>query len=429
MKEGIGINVLDAARDRIRYAFDHMDKISVSFSGGKDSSVMLHLVMDEAIARGKKVAVLFIDLEAHYKLHIEHSLEMFELYKDYIDPYWICLPLALRNAVSVYEPKWQCWEPGRENVWVRRPPDFAIKDIEFFPFFRQGMEFEDFVADFGKWYAGDEKTGCFIGIRADESYNRYLKVKVKKNREFLNGRMWAMRQKSAAPQQIYSIHPIYDWRTRDIWIYFGRYEKEYSEIYDLMQKAGLSIHQQRICQPYGDDQRKGLWLYHIIEPETWGKVVARVSGVNSGAEFVQVNGNISGQIKITKPDGHTWQSFSRVLLESMPEHMKEHYRNKIYRFIDWYEERGWTDEDGVRHVGAGCIPDEASNALEVHKKAPSWRRIAKMLLRNDYWAKTIGFVQNKDGFFYKRYMERLKKERDQMRKENWRKAGYWRGFV
>lgn len=30
-----------------------------------------------------------------------------------------------------------------------------------------------------------------------------------------------------------------------------------NRLYDLMHQAGLTIHQQRICQPYGDDQRKG----------------------------------------------------------------------------------------------------------------------------------------------------------------------------
>lgn len=429
MKNPIGKNVLDAARERIRVVFDDFKRICVSFSGGKDSTVMLHLIMDEAIKRGVKVGVMFIDLEAQYKLHIEHTLEMFEKYKAHIEPYWICMPLALRNAVSVYQPKWQCWNPDCKDIWVRHPPKFAITDHNYFDFFRRDMEFEDFVSDFGKWFSKGEKSAFFIGIRSDESYNRYLKVKVKKNREFHKGYMWALKQKSAEPFDLYSIHPIYDWKTKDIWIYTGKFKKEYAKIYDLMNMAGLSIHQQRICQPYGDDQRKGLWLFHIMEPETWGKVVARVSGANSGAEFVKVNGNISGQIKITKPDGHTWQSFSRVLLESMPEHMQEHYRNKIYRFIEWYEQTGWVDDNGVKYFGAGCVPDEAPHALEVSKKAPSWRRVAKMLLRNDYWAKTIGFVQNKDGFFYKRYLERLKKEREERRKENWKKAGYWKGFV
>jgi predicted phosphoadenosine phosphosulfate sulfurtransferase len=434
MKYPLGINVLDAARSRISKIFDEFENISVSFSGGKDSSVMLHLVMDEAVKRRVKVSVLMIDLEAHYKTHINHAIKMFEKYQDHIIPYWVCLPIALRNAVSVYEPKWKCWDPDAKGLWVRNPPKFAITDVKFFDFFRVGMEFEDFVSDFNRWLAKNKKTAIFIGIRADESYNRYLKVKVKKNREFLKdptGKdlMWALKQKSAVGQEIYSVHPIYDWRTEDIWRYNAKFKAEYAEIYDLMQKAGVGLHQQRICQPYGDDQRKGLWLYHIIEPETWGKVVARVAGVNSGAEFVKVNGNISGQIKISKPDGHTWHSFAKVLLESMPEHMKEHYKNKIFRFIEWYEKNGWTDNDGIRYVGAGCVPDEASNDLEVSKKAPSWRRVCKMLLRNDYWGKTIGFVQNKDGFFYKRYMERLKKERDKMKMENYRKAGYWKGFM
>ena len=71
-----------------------------------------------------------------------------------------------------------------------------------------------------------------------------------------------------------------------------------------MHQAGLTPHQMRICQPYGDDQRKGLWLFQIIEPETWGKVVARVNGANAGALYAKDSGNILGNLKITKPDGH-----------------------------------------------------------------------------------------------------------------------------
>lgn len=60
-------NVLDAARDRISYTFDKFERIFISFSGGKDSSVMFHLVMDEAIKRNRRVAVMIIDFEAQYK--------------------------------------------------------------------------------------------------------------------------------------------------------------------------------------------------------------------------------------------------------------------------------------------------------------------------------------------------------------------------
>lgn len=414
-KKPIGINVLEAARDRIRYTFDNFDKVYLSFSGGKDSTVMLHIVMDEAIKRNRKIGILFVDLEGQYKLTIDHIEKMRELYKEHSEWYWVCLPLALSNGVSQYQPKWQCWNPDKKDIWVRDMPGDCISDQTFFPFFRRDMEFEDFVPQFGDWYSDGQKTACFVGIRADESLNRYRTIK-NKNKTLHDGKQWTTK---IYQTDVYNVYPIYDWQTRDVWIYTGKYQKKMNGLYDLMSKAGLTIHQQRICQPYGHDQRKGLWLFHIIEPETWSKIVARVNGANSGAEFVKYNGNVSGQQKITKPEGHTWQSFSRLLLDSMPENLAEHYRNKIHVFLRWWEERGYRQG----------IPDESDPKEEAGRKSPSWRRIAKMLLRNDYWAKGLSFSQTKDGYFYKRYMDRLKEDRKKRKKENMRKAGNWRGFI
>ncbi len=70
-----------------------------------------------------------------------------------------------------------------------------------------------------------------------------------------------------------------------------------------MHAAGLSLSQMRLCQPYGDDQRRGLWLYHLLEPQTWGKVVARVNGANSGALYVEERGNVTGYNKINATRG------------------------------------------------------------------------------------------------------------------------------
>ncbi len=77
--------VLEASKDRISSIFDHFEKIYISFSGGKDSSVMTHLVLDEAKKRNKKVGFLIIDLEAQYNDTIYHINHMIEMYKDYID--------------------------------------------------------------------------------------------------------------------------------------------------------------------------------------------------------------------------------------------------------------------------------------------------------------------------------------------------------
>ena len=96
-KNYIDISVLEASKQRISKIFDSFEKYYISFSGGKDSTVMTHLVMEEAIRRGKKVGLLIIDLEAQYKHTIEHVQEIADQYKDNIDLHWFCGELQLRN--------------------------------------------------------------------------------------------------------------------------------------------------------------------------------------------------------------------------------------------------------------------------------------------------------------------------------------------
>jgi predicted phosphoadenosine phosphosulfate sulfurtransferase len=401
-KRGLGIDVLTAARQRIAWTFDTFPRIYVSYSGGKDSTVMLHLVMEEAIRRGRKVGVLFVDLEAQYQLTIDHVRECFRFYAEHIEPYWVSLPIHLRNAVSQFEPHWICWEPGLEADWVRQPePILSITDPAAFPFFRHAMEFEEFVPAFGHWYGGGKLTACLVGIRADESLNRYRTVKGGGWKSTFEGRQYT----TWCSRFLYNVYPIYDWRTEDIWRYHGKYPSlPYNRLYDRMHQAGLTLSQMRICQPYGDDQRRGLWLFHLIEPETWARVVARVNGANGGALYVQESGNISGYRTISKPDGHTWQSFARLLLASQPPKTREHFENKIAVFLHWWEARGYPS-----HTGG--IPDEADPADEAAKKVPSWRRICKALLRNDYHCKGMSFTQTKSDA-YERYRKIMKKRRN-----------------
>jgi predicted phosphoadenosine phosphosulfate sulfurtransferase len=398
-------NVFDATQERISWTFDNFERIYVSFSGGKDSTVMLHLVMDEAIKRDRRVGVLFIDLEGQYKLTIDHVSQCYRMYMPYIEKHWICLPIHLRNSVSVYQTFWVCWDKEKKDTWIRNLPDEeVITDEKCFPFFYKGMEFEEFVPEFGEWYSQKEKTACFVGIRADESLNRFRTI-ASQTKQTLNGKQWTTLVQTYANKEnnVYNIYPIYDWKTADIWIYHAKNrDKPYNRLYDYMHKAGLTPHQMRICQPYGDDQRKGLWLFHLIEPQTWARVVTRVNGANSGALYVQEWGNINGYRKITKPPGHTWESFARLLIGSMPPKTKEHYENKILLFVRWWMERGY--ENGM--------PDEAPYELEVARKAPSWRRICKSLLRNDYWCKGIGYTQHKSAAYLK-YLDLMRRRRAQ----------------
>lgn len=399
IKKRIGISVLEAARDRVRYTFDHFEAIYVSFSAGKDSSVMMHLVMDEAIKRKRKVGILLIDLEAQYSLTIKHAEEMFKMYADHIDLYWVCLPIKLRNAVSNYEPVWCAWDPDRREDWVRPMPKGlgVISDPAFFDFFEPRMEFEEFIELFAVWYAKGRQTAAFIGIRSDESLNRFRTIAIW-DKETHFGKRWT----TQVADGVFNVYPIYDWHVNDIWTYHAAFqEKPHNEVYDRMHLAGVSPHQMRLCQPYGDDQRRGLWLYHLIEPQTWGKLVARVNGANSGSLYIDESGNVTGYNKITLPPGHTWRSFCNLLLATMPDVTREHY---VTRFREWIH--GW-HKRGYRNG----IPDFAPRELEKKYWAPSWRRMCKVLLRNDWWCKGLGLQQPKSAA-YSRYMD-MKKARKQ----------------
>jgi len=301
----------------------------------------------------------------------------------------------LRNSVSNYEPVWCAWQPERKADWVRPMPESGvISDPKYFDFFEPWMEFEEFIVLFGVWYARGCDTAAFIGIRSDESLNRFRTIAGEKETHC------GKRYTTKIADHLYNVYPIYDWHVNDIWRYHAQYpDKPHNEVYDRMHLAGLSPHQMRLCQPYGDDQKRGLWLYHIIEPQTWSRVVARVSGANSGAMYIEEKGNITGYNKISKPDGHTWKSFCNLLLSSMPEVTREHY---LKRFREWL--KGWQSR-GYRNG----IPDEAPRSLEKKYWAPSWRRVCKVLLRNDWWCKGLGGVQPKSAA-YGRYME-LKRDR------------------
>lgn len=395
LKKPLETNVLEEAKARISVIFDNFERVYISFSAGKDSTVMLHLVMEEAKRRNQTIGLLLVDLEAQYELTMKHAEKCIEMYKDNLEVYWVALPIALRNAVSNFQPKWLAWDPDLKHQWVREPPAIAITDESYFPFFQRGLEFEEFVPEFGEWYAQGKSCACFVGIRTDESLNRFRTIASNKKERF-QGKSYTTK----VTDNVYNAYPIYDWATSDLWLYhYKNPQLPYNLIYDYMHRAGLSPSQMRICQPYGDDQRRGLWLYHILEPKTWYKVVNRVNGVNSGALYIQESGNMTGYAKITKPDSHTWKSFCNLLLGSLPESTRDHYISKFQVFIKWWKLRGYPDG----------LPEEAPSHLESQKLAPSWRRLCKVLLRNDHWCKGLAFTQPKSAA-YGKYLE-LKKNK------------------
>ena len=229
-------SVLEASIDRISKVFDNFEKIYISFSGGKDSSVMSHLVLSEAKKRGVKVGFLIIDLEAQYSDTIRHIEQMVEMYRDNIELHWVCAELLLRNAVSNYQPRWICWDSEKKDIWVRDKPKLC-SDLSQYDFYQPKMEFEEFMVLFGEWYSKGKDCAAFIGIRADESLHRYKAITSLKNGLMYNNWKWSTRVSAS----LYNIYPIYDWKTEDIWVYHGKNKHlPHNRVYDKMTNAVLS---------------------------------------------------------------------------------------------------------------------------------------------------------------------------------------------
>lgn len=389
-------NVYDACIDRLEYTFDNFDNTCVSLSGGKDSSVMIQLVQKIAEQKNKYYDVLFIDMEAQYLLTIEH-IEHLKKLKNIREFYHVALPLSLSNAVSVFEPRWVCWDKAVQSKWIREIPlDAITEDNNIFDFFTFAMEFEEFVPAFQKWYSDKNKGLCasLVGIRSDESLNRFRTI-VSTKKDTFNGLGWTTRNKPL--ENSYSIFPIYDWVTEDIWTCVSKLDLDYNYVYELMYKNGLGIHQQRLCQPFGADQRNGLDQYKAIESENWEKLLKRVSGVNFGNIYCRTSA--LGNIKSEKPKHLTWQEWTLYLLETIgiynPD-LEKHYAKKIRKFFKWWEEK------------CGCslkdVPDCGDLKLESNKRIPSWRRIARALERNDYFLTRLSFGQTKSDAEYLKSM-------------------------
>lgn len=384
-KTYLDTDVYSAARARLHKIYDEFDHVQVSFSGGKDSTVLLHLAIEVATERNRlPVRAMFIDLEGQYQETIRHITEMFD--DPRVDGTWFCLPLNLRNAVSQFQPHWACWDPGLESEWVRPLPQHrtVVSDPAAFPFFRYRMEFEEFVPEYEQWLAEQlgGKLAVLVGIRSDESLNRFRTIK-RDNVRRHNGWKWS----TAWSESCVNLYPIYDWRVEDIWTYLGRKRVPYNRLYDWMYLHGASIHEQRICQPYGDDQRVSLDQFHAIEPETWFRILKRVQGVNHGALYA--NQRILGYRRgLGLPPGHTWKSYTKLLLKSLPPDIEAHYREKFLVWIRWWKNH----RRDYGHVG---MLESGVRDSGTRKLIPSWERLALCILKNDYWCHSLTFGATK----------------------------------
>lgn len=280
MRKYNNIDVYEASQERIKFIFDNFERIYISFSGGKDSGVMLNLFIDY-IRKNKlnrKIGLMTLDNEANYELSLKFMHKIIQSNLDILDVYWCCLPITLPCTVSSYEIEWQCWGEKDRKRWIRpMPKDSYIINLQNhqFPFFKENMGYQEFWDEFGEWYSQGRPTACCIGIRTAESLNRFRAI-MNEDKETMLGQMWTKKNM----EHVYNCYPIYDWRTEDIWRANSKFDWEYNELYDVFYKAGIPISKMRVASPFMSESKSSLNMYRVIDPHIWATLCARVQGAN-----------------------------------------------------------------------------------------------------------------------------------------------------
>jgi len=410
------IDVYEASQERLDFVFNNFDRVYLSFSGGKDSGILLNLVLDYMKKHGvkKKIGIQILDNEANYEYSLEFMRRILDDNLEYLDVYWCCMPVTLPCTISAYETDWQCWGVQDEHRWIRPMPDMGyVVNMENHPFgdkFIENMQYDHFWDMFAEWYSKGEKTANLIGIRTDESLNRFRAI-MNDAKETLKGEAWTKKN----TEHVYNVYPVFDWRTRDVWIANAKFEWDYNKLYDTFYMAGIPVGKMRVASPFMSESKSSLNLYRVIDPHVWARLCARVSGANFMATYgKQLNYN-----SFELPGGHTWKSFTKFLLATLPEQSSGNFKSRFIQSIIFWSRvgRGLKQEivDDLKRIGAkfrvngytphggnklprvAMLPPDHLDELKGHNgEVTSWKRFALTILKNDHTCKYLGLQPTKE---------------------------------
>ena len=411
------MNVYDAANERLKFLFKNFDNIYVSFSGGKDSGVLLNLTIDYMRKNKitKKIGVFHIDYEAQYQMTTDYVDRVLSENTDLVNVYRCCLPLTVSCATSAYDSTWIPWDKDKKDIWVRDLPENSInEDNHEFDFFEKGMWDYDFQERFIHWMhkkSKAKKTACLVGIRTDESMHRWRAIHSDRNQNKFKSKEWTLVMDKKENE--INAYPIFDWKVDDIWIANNRNSWSYNKLYDIFWMAGVTPAQMRVASPFISTAIESLKLYKVIDPKNWGKLVGRVNGVN----FAGLYGGTTamGWKSIKLPNGHTWKSYMNFLLSTLPKDTGDNYKKKLKISQEfWRETGGVLSKETIKKLKKLKIKITVSKStnyktdklpvrmeyqddidIEEFREIPTYKRMCVCIMKNDHLCKYMGFSLTK----------------------------------
>ena len=253
------LNVLDAAKQRIRNVFSNNCKVYLSFSCGKDSLCLSSLTYD-LILSGEidksLLTIIFIDEEGLYPSMVDNAMRWRQKFQSIGVPFlWFCLPFKQVSVIDHLSSSesWITWEPGKEGIWMRDMPPFAIRKHPLLHYPGE-MNYQTFCK---KAF----KDGIqMVGLRTAESLTR-LKTIANVHYDKIGGGT--------------CFFPIYDWKDTDVWLYIRDRGLDFPDIYMRLYEAGVSRRALRLCCFFGDCSTQGLRWIAETDHKLWERIERR----------------------------------------------------------------------------------------------------------------------------------------------------------
>lgn len=318
-----GVTVLEAARKRISFIFDEFENVICSVSGGKDSTVLAHLALLEAHRRGRKCGLLFLDEEVMYRATIEQVEWLMSLYPENTVRYWLQIPFNLTNSTSYIDSQVQCWDAAAKPRWMhkRSSKNVLKRTWSHDTIIENKAKGFGFYDVFHNFELGFDKTAFCVGLRADESLNRYYTMVRNPGYKDI---YWSTKRK----KDNYTFYPIYDWGFNDVWKYIGENSLRYHKYYDYAFLKGHHYADMRVSSLVHEHAFKSVQDLPEFEFDTYEKLLKRIGGIS----FAQECARDKKMFRVQKlPKNYTsWREYRDFLLQTYP--VEEHKRIFERRF-------------------------------------------------------------------------------------------------
>lgn len=296
-------NVYEAAKERIRYVYGEFKNVIVNFSGGKDSTVVLHLALEVAKELGRlPVNVFFFDQEAEWDSNIEYIRHV--MHREDVNPMWYQVPFKINNAASGDKDWLHCWEAGVE--WIRPKEDIAIK--EFKNTLKHEPDFYELMDLLPSQYFNGEPVAALCGMRCEETPKRRLAIT--EGNPSYKWVIWGAARKYGKTD----FDPIYDWEISDVWKYIHDNRFEYCPMYNYMWQYGVPIRDMRISNVTHETAVKSMYIMQEIEGDLYNRLTRRLNGVSTVSQMKDDAFKCPNELPFMFL---TWESYRDYLLEHL----------------------------------------------------------------------------------------------------------------